>query len=581
VYTDDLDVQPDSARHAEHRRRLEAWREAHPASAHRYLGLEELEALKAENERLAERDMAERAEVCAAYPTLMTIGNTHKCNLTCNMCFKQLDDVENMSLPDLGLGIFESLGHELFPHLRTVALSVSGEPLISRTIFSELRLLATYGVRASITTNGMVLSRKGLLEELMPALGTLVVSMDGASEPVFDSIRRGASFPRVVANLRRFNEYRDALAPGSFRPRLHFNHILQWKNVAELPLLIELAHELEVEHVAVDYAYIHEGLNDEDSLDRHRGLANRMLEEAARTARGLGVDLRLPEPLELGEGYADDPYELYDDATLLAQGREGLDTVPFDPQLHERLEDDPVYVRLKEIEATGGDNAALVEALLTDKRLNGHLRWGVPQLGPSLIPPDREKVSPCLYPWRECFVEFNGVVTPCCNIAMGAGRILGRYQEGDSFRDIWNGPTYRALRRSLSTGRSYKFCRYCYVVESANEASWGTGETWFKTSARLDGDAPVAALQVPAGRSLAITGIRGARAFEGARLEIAADADILTVIEARPGRDEGGWSLDTELPEASTPLRFSGEQVVNLRCLGCSELSIDLVGYVV
>src|SRR5262245_1380903 len=253
-----------------HQHRLASWRERHPRSAHRYLDLEALAQLKAENDALARQDMARRPEVCASYPSFLTIANTHRCNLTCQMCFKQLDDADNMTLPELGLECFESLAHELFPHLRTVALSVSGEPLVSRSLFDELDLLATYGVRARVTTNGMPLHRAGLLERLLPALDTLTVSMDGADEPVFNSIRRGASFKKVVANIRRFNEFRAALPPDGFRPRLHFSHTLQWKNVIQLPRLIELAHELRADGVYVEHVYIHGTLNKEDSLEGHK-----------------------------------------------------------------------------------------------------------------------------------------------------------------------------------------------------------------------------------------------------------------------------------------------------------------------
>ncbi len=560
-----------------HRRRLAAWREAHPGSPHRGLDLDALEALKAANERRAEQDRRTRPEVCTAFPTLVTIGNTHKCNLTCNMCFKQLDDVENMSLPDMGWERFEGLGHELFPHLRHVALTVSGEPLVSRTIFDELDLLATYGVRASITTNGMPLGKKGLMEHLLPALGALVVSMDGASEPVFNSIRRGALFPKVLEHVRRFNAARDALPRHAARPRLEINHILQWKNVTELPRLVELAHELRADSVKVDHAYIHTGLNEEDSLERHRALTNRMLDAAEATARRLGIALRLPERFAGAAQDEDAPYEPYAPEELLAQGRARLDTVPFDPLRHERLDLDPPFAAMERARAAGLDNARFVDDLLDQGRLPSSLRWGVPQLGPSLMPAGLEKVSPCLYPWRESFVEFNGVVAPCCNPSMGAGRVVGRYEAGDSFEAIWNGPVYRELRRSLSSGRSYRFCRYCYVVEGANEAQWGGEETWARRRVALAGGLPAAAAQVPEGRRLVLAEVRSTHAFEGARLEIAAESEVRATLDAARA-PSGAWTFEARFAGDGAP-SFPSGTVVYLRCLGASALEVELVGY--
>ncbi len=561
-------------RETRHRQRLAGWRERHPRSPHLGLDLEALEHLKSVNDRLAAQDMRERPEECRSYPSFVTIGNTHKCNLTCNMCFKQLDDADNMTLPEMGLECFESLAHELFPHLRSVALSVSGEPLISRSIFDELDLLATYGVRASVTTNGMPLHRRGLLERLLPALGTLTISMDGADEPVFNSIRRGASFTKVVENIHLFHRCVDALPPDEPRPRLVFNHILQHKNVTQLPRLIELAHELRADSVHVDHVYIHAGLNGEDSLEQHKQLTNRMLEQAAETAARLGVQVRLPQPF-LDEA-ADQAYEQLDSATLLRQGDEHPPTVPYDPARHDPLQTDPALELLRETEAAGGGNPRFVDGLLTRGLMSSHLKWGVPQLGPSLIPPALEKVSSCLYPWRESFVEYNRVVVPCCNPSLGAGRTLGLFEPGTPFREIWNNQAYRELRRSLSTGRSFGFCRFCYLVEPVDEAKWGTDEIWFKFALRLDPGQPQLAGHVPAGMRGVITELRTGSVPAGTRLEIGTVESILRVVEAERAPGGDGYTLRSAL---RSPVTVTGPLDVWVRCEASRGIELELHGF--
>ena len=557
-----------------HQARLDAWRERHPTSPHAYLALDDLEALKTKNDALAEKDRRERPDVCESYPSFMTIGNTHKCNLTCQMCFKQLDDAENMSLPDMGLGLFERVGHELFPHLRSVALSVTGEPLISPTIFDELDLLATYGVRASITSNGMPLSKKGLLERMMPATDTLTISMDGASAPTFNAIRRRADFDRVVKNIRLYNEARDALPAEAARPRLRFGHILQFRNVTELPRLVELAHELDVDDVHVDHVYIHARLNAGDSLHAHRRLTNEMLERARETAERLGVVVSLPDPHDVSDGVPDEPYAPIPDDTLLQQGRERLPTVPFDPEVHERYDLDPQFQALAEVRAEGGGNPEYVERLLERRALLGHLQWGLPQLGESLVPPEAEKVSSCHYAWRESFIEYNGLVAPCCNASMGAGRVIAHVDEAPTFREIWNGEVYRRLRRSLSSGRCYKFCRTCYLFEPVDEAAWGTNETWFKATAELSGEEPVEAGRVPSGSRVVLTELRSGDVPKEARLEILADAERVAEVAAR---ERGGtWAFDSTLGE----LAFEEDVAVRLRCRGVSGVDVSVTGFV-
>ncbi len=557
-----------------HRSRLAAWREAHPGSPHPGYGLAELEALKQENDAKAARDLALRPEVCESSPSFLTIGNTHKCNLTCNMCFKQLDHVENMSLPDLGLSKFEAIAHEFFPHLRSVALSVSGDPLLSKTLFDELDLLATYGVGAIVTTNGMPLGRKGLYDRLLPALSTLVISMDGASTPVFDSIRRGASFAKVVENVRRFNEARDALPDDVPRPDLHFNTILQKKNVLELPALVELAHELSVSHVKVDHVLIHPGLNEVDSLEPHEALANEMIERARETAERLGVDVRLPAPFQLAEGHRDAEYLSETEESLLAHAHEKLETVAFDPVEHRDWFGSSERAALDEL-AKRASNEDLVEELLERGVLEGHLLWGIPQVGPSLIPTSREKVSACTYAWRETFIEWDGLVQPCCNPAMGLGRIMGRYEPGRAFSEIWNGPAYRNLRKSLASGKNYRFCRTCYLFEDPNEADWGITETWMKIGAELHGEASVVAGQVPPGKRAVLCELRSELVPEGSRVEVFADEELLFALDAT--QQNGDFRFTRALEDRPV---LEGGQTVHVRCRGAEHASVELVAYV-
>ena len=565
-------------REARHRERLASWRERHPGSAHRYLELDALEELKATNDRLAREDMRRRPEECASYPSLVTIGNTHRCNLTCNMCFKQLDGIDNMTLPEMGLARYEALAHELFPHVRTVALSVSGEPLVSRSLFDELDLLATYGVRASVTTNGMPLHRKGLLERLLPALDRLTVSMDGADEPVFDSIRRGASFPRVVENIRLFHRHVDALPADEPRPRLVFNHILQHKNVTQLPRLVELAHELRADAVHVDHVYVHAGLNREDSLERHRRLTNEMLARAAETADRLGLELRLPEPFRIDDDEPDAPYEPLPDDELLRHARTRLSTVPYDAGRDDPLLADSGLALVREAQAAGAANPELVARMRARGILSGPLEWGVPQLGPSLIPREMEKVSSCLYPWRETFVEYNGVVVPCCNPSLGAARTIGVLEPGGpSLREIWNDRAYRELRRSLSTGRSFGFCRFCYLVEPVDEARWGGERTWFERTLVLEPGQPQLAGRVPAGQRVVITALRSGPVAPGTLLEFGDPSAIRHALEAVvPGGPDatGAASFQAALP---APLTIEDLQEVWVRAT--SRVELEIVGF--
>lgn len=59
-----------------------------------------------------------------------------------------------------------------------------------------------------------------------------------------------------------------------------------------------------------------------------------------------------------------------------------------------------------------------------------------------------QRVSPCLYPFREIFIAYDGTIKPCCNIYFGAKDIYGNANE-QSLWDIYFGSTLSAFRRSL------------------------------------------------------------------------------------------------------------------------------------
>jgi MoaA/NifB/PqqE/SkfB family radical SAM enzyme len=416
------------------------------------------EKLRRDNERLAKRERVTRPDVVRAWPQYLTIANTFKCNLDCPMCFKQLDDFSNMSLPDMDWAIFEKVAHEVFPHLRIVNLSVSGEPLVSRHIFQELEMLRRYGVKTDITTNGMPLARPGLIDALLPVCRSLTISFDGATKETFEYVRKNATWEVVLRNLKLFNEARMKLQRQD-RPIFRMSHVYQHANLLELERLVELAHEIGIDSLGVQHIYVHRSENSGTSALNHPRLVNEMLARARARARDLGLSAQFPDPLAVPEGQSEPKYEAPSREWLVAEAASPLVTRPY------RADSQSIPGPLAAASAAGPLDSN--EALLARREHGAYLPrafdYGVPQLGDSLIPASEIRRNSCLYPWREAFVDWTGTVSPCCSPALLDAANMGDLRK-QSFWEIWNGPTYRRLRRSLREGRTYKFCRHCYVV---------------------------------------------------------------------------------------------------------------------
>lgn len=145
-----------------------------------------------------------------AGPTRLELAPSNACNLQCTMCNGdwsssiRLHREAKPALPrlfgDRQLGEVEALAEDLDEiHL------FGGEPLLMPEGLRLLDIAAASGTRCVITTNGSVLTPR--IEALLDRPGVdLVVSVDGTSREVYESIRCGASWDRLQEHLDRFAE---------------------------------------------------------------------------------------------------------------------------------------------------------------------------------------------------------------------------------------------------------------------------------------------------------------------------------------------------------------------------------------
>src|SRR5262245_5608534 len=146
------------------------------------------------------RESPERFDGRVPPPVVASVETTMFCNLECPMCFQFLNGT-TVSGPHMDLQLFEKIAREILPVIDVLQPSVSGEPLMSRGLDRMLELAAAHGVRLDYTTNGTLLTR-AMIRRILPTLGQLFVSFDGATRETFERLRRGASFDQVVANIR-------------------------------------------------------------------------------------------------------------------------------------------------------------------------------------------------------------------------------------------------------------------------------------------------------------------------------------------------------------------------------------------
>ncbi len=261
---------------------------------------EELWTLKEENERLAWEEELNGSPSNRAMPVHLTFETTMKCNMSCIMCqvyrspeVASRSGVVNSMMP---FELFERVARETFPTAKAMSPTVMGEPLLTPYFPKILGLLEEYSVKMNMVTNGMLLTKQ-MSEKIMPYLNKIKVSFDGASKSTYERIRRGSDYDKIVDNIRDFNTVRDVVE-GEGRPVLIFQVTLMRENIEELPEIVELAKGLGADWVVGLHAYIFDRSFEDQSLLKHKNLADSVLREAESRGREVGIATHFPSPFD-------------------------------------------------------------------------------------------------------------------------------------------------------------------------------------------------------------------------------------------------------------------------------------------
>jgi|HigsolmetaAR202D_1030399.scaffolds.fasta_scaffold18942_2 Predicted Fe-S oxidoreductases len=240
-------------------------------------------------------------------PRFVQIEPVGQCNLKCQMCpiMYRRDGPPHGPPAFLDFDAFVRLVDQ-FPALEELHLQGLGEPLMHPRFFDMVRHAASRGVRVTTNTNLTILNARRAKECVASGLDVLHVSLDGATAEMYESIRTGARWETVMANLDLL--IRARREAGSDRPHLHLVMVIMRRNLRELPAVVRLAAEhgfaeMFVQHLCHEYGEstlpeeyrsMREFVGQETLLGEDAGLVAATFEQARIIAESTGITLRLP-----------------------------------------------------------------------------------------------------------------------------------------------------------------------------------------------------------------------------------------------------------------------------------------------
>lgn len=245
--------------------------------------------LRYQNILLNEMEIAQKKTILSSKIRSLTVSLTNKCNLNCLMC--QSKDIP-WDLPPKAIQEITTL----FPYLERLMWQ-GGEVFLYQGFKDILIEVSKFPIRQIISTNGLLIDRE-IAQIMVKSNVELTFSIDGATKEVYEHIRRGANFDRVIEKINLINELRQSLNP---RMETRLNVLIMRANYHQLEQFLDFAKEYKFNTVffnstGCDFRNIRENVfyyNQDKNVIEHINKIRRGIEEKA-SEYGIRLENWLP-----------------------------------------------------------------------------------------------------------------------------------------------------------------------------------------------------------------------------------------------------------------------------------------------
>lgn len=198
-------------------------------------------------------------------PAAMSVEPTTGCNLRCPECPSGL---RSFSRPTgmLDPTLYHKIIGEASPHLTYLHLYFQGEPFLHPDFLELVKAADRAKIFTATSTNAHFLTTENVHKVLDSGLKQLIVSVDGASQGVYEQYRIGGNLSKVKAGIECLIQERTKRK--QLFPQVIFQFLVTGKNEHELPAIKKMASELQVDQLQLKTAQIYDFAQGSDLIPK-------------------------------------------------------------------------------------------------------------------------------------------------------------------------------------------------------------------------------------------------------------------------------------------------------------------------
>jgi len=157
-------------------------------------------------------------KIVDSYPPCLQIEPSSICNFRCVMCYqidKSFSGGHSEYMGYMSLEKFRDVIDQADGNIEAITLASRGEPLLNRDIVQMLEYCRGKFLALKVNTNASVLTEEIIHTLLSSDVQIIVFSIDAADKELYEKVRVGGNFERLIRNLDRFNEIKSKHYPDS------------------------------------------------------------------------------------------------------------------------------------------------------------------------------------------------------------------------------------------------------------------------------------------------------------------------------------------------------------------------------